>query len=52
MGFSDLRVRVYAGAARIQLPEAQMPAAITRREEILEALKDDFSPILLDLKAR
>ena len=52
MGFSDLRVRVFAGAARIQLPEAQLPAAITRREEILEALKDDFSPILLDLKAR
>ena len=52
MGFSDLRVRVFAGAARIQLPEAQLLAAITRREEILEALKDDFSPILLDLKAR
>ena len=52
MGFSDLRVRVFAGAARIQLPEAQLPAAVARREEILEALKDDFSPILLDLKAR
>ena len=52
MGFSDLRVRVYAGAARIQLPEAQLLRAIQQREAILNALKGDFPAVLLDLKAR
>ena len=52
MGFSDLRVRVHADAARIQLPPGQLTEAVARRGEILAALSDDFSPILLDLKAR
>ena len=52
MGFSDLRVRVYANAARIQLPEAQLARAIEQREAILNALKGDFPAVLLDLKAR
>lgn len=52
MGFSDLRVRVFAGAARLQLPEGQMAAALQRRGEILSALCADFEAVLLDLKAR
>ena len=52
MGFSDLRVRVYANAARIQLPEAQLARAIQQHEAILNALKGDFPAVLLDLKAR
>ena len=52
MGFSDLRVRVYAGAARIQLPEAQMARAIEHRDAILNALKDEFPAVMLDLKSR
>ncbi len=52
MGFSDLRVRIYADAARIQLPESQFPQAVRMRETILQALQNDFPAILLDLKAR
>lgn len=52
MGFSDLRVRVHANAARIQLPEAQLARAIQQREAILNALKGDFPAVFLDLKAR
>ncbi len=52
MGFSDLRVRVFANAARIQLPEAQMPRALQLRKSILEALQTDFPAVLLDLQSR
>lgn len=52
LGFSDLRIRVYSGAARIQLPAEQMVASIERREQILSALKSLFSIVMLDLQAR
>ncbi len=52
MGFSDLRVRVYGRAARIQLPAAQLERAAARREDILSALGGAFDAMLLDLKAR
>ena len=52
MGFSDLRVRLYGSAARIQLPAAQLERAAAQRTQILSALDGVFDAVLLDLKAR
>ena len=52
LGFTDFRVRLLGDAARIQLPEAQMERAAGLHEEIVKALKADFSAVLLDLKGR
>ena len=52
MGFTDLRVRQFGTAARIQLPASQIQAAAARHHEIQERLSPFFSPILLDMKAR
>ena len=52
MGFSDLRVRLFHGAARLQLPAGQMERAVAARAEILERLSPWFDAVLLDLKAR
>lgn len=52
LGFFDFRVRVFHGAARIQLLPNQMERAIKEREEILGLLRPYFQTVLLDLKAR
>ena len=52
LGFSDYRVRLYHGAARIQLPESQLARAIELRQEILTALHPSFEAVLLDLQPR
>jgi len=52
MGFTDFRVRVFHGAARIQLPAGQLVCAAERRQDLLDALKPLFDPVLLDLTAR
>lgn len=52
LGFSDLRVRVFHEAARIQLPKAQMALATQSWEQIHKALTPYFEIILLDLKGR
>jgi len=52
MGFFDFRVRVIGDAARLQLPEAQLEAALHQRERIKEALAAEFSSVLLDLESR
>ncbi|MGI6255679.1 MAG: ATP-dependent sacrificial sulfur transferase LarE [Acutalibacter sp.] len=52
LGFSDLRVRLFHGAARLQLPGEQLAEAVRRREEIREALEPWFVTVLLDLKER
>lgn len=52
LGFSDLRVRVYHGAARLQLPGEQLQKAVEQREEIRQKLKPWFDTVLLDLKER
>ena len=52
MGFSDFRVRVFHGAARIQLPQEQFALAFQKQREIQTALKNDFSAVLLDLNPR
>lgn len=52
LGYSDLRVRVFHGAARLQLPRGQMERAVREAEELRQALKPYFTPILLDLEGR
>lgn len=52
LGFSDLRVRLFHGAARIQLPEGQIGMAAGKWTEIREALAPGFETVLLDLKGR
>lgn len=53
MGFSDFRVRILsASAAKLQFPADQMETVLARRSEILAVLTEDFTDVLLDLKAR
>ncbi len=52
LGFTDFRVRVYHGAARIQLPKAQMERALAMRQEILDKLRPLFEGVFLDLEGR
>ncbi len=52
MGFSDFRVRVFHGAARIQLKEGQFEKAIAMREELVSRLSESFSMVFLDLIPR
>ena len=52
MGFSDLRVRLYHDAARVQLPAAQLGRAVEARGAIRAALKPWFDTVLLDLEDR
>ena len=50
LGYSDLRIRLFYGAARVQLPENQLKQADIFA--IREALKPYFDQILLDLEGR
>ena len=52
LGYTDFRVRVFHGAARLQLPQGQMERAVREAEELRPALKPYFTPILLDLEGR
>lgn len=52
MGFSDLRVRLFHDAARIQLPTRQFSRAVKLHDEIESALGNYFPAVLLDLKGR
>lgn len=52
LGYSDLRVRVFHGTARLQLPGQQLEQAAKEREAILQALAPWFDTVLLDLKER
>ena len=52
LGYRDLRVRVFHGAARMQLPGQQLERAAKERERILQALAPWFDTVLLDLKER
>ena len=52
LGFSDFRVRYFAGAARIQVPLAQMEKLLSQREAILTALRPEFRGVFLDLEGR
>lgn len=52
LGFTDFRVRVYGDAARIQVPERQMERLLSRRREIIAALKKRFHGVFLDMEGR
>ena len=52
MGFSDFRVRLFHGAARLQLPGEQLSRAAALCGQIREALSPYFAEVLLDLKER
>ena len=52
LGFTDFRVRLLSGAARIQLPADQWDRASELREAIRKALSPRFDAVLLDLETR
>ena len=52
LGFRDFRVRLFHGAARLQVTRAQLPLALEKRTDLLAALGGDFSQVLLDLEVR
>lgn len=52
LGFTDFRVRILSGCARLQLPAEQMSQAIRQRGAILQELGSLFGGVLLDLKER
>lgn len=52
LGFSDLRVRYMNGAAKIQVPPADMERLLAHRGEILNELKQYYSAVLLDMEGR
>ena len=51
-GFADFRVRMIGTAARLQLPEAQLPLLLEKRQAIFSELKKSYSAVLLDLEVR
>ncbi len=52
LGYSDLRVRIFHGAARLQLPGDQLPRAGADWARIAGALRPWFDTVLLDMKGR
>jgi len=52
LGYADFRVRVFHGAARLQLPAGQLERAVRERAALQTALAPYFKPILLDLEER
>jgi len=52
LGFSDFRLRLYGGLARLQFTEGQLARAFTEREKIVAALGGLFEGITLDLRPR
>lgn len=52
LGYSDLRVRVFGNAARLQLKKEQMLRAVNEATLISESIKPFFDIVLLDLAGR
>ena len=52
LGLRDFRLRLFHGAARIQVTEDQLPRALEKQAELRAALRPDFSDVLLDLAPR
>ena len=52
LGFRDFRLRLLAGAARLQLPAGDLGRAVAEREAVRKALSPWFETVLLDLKER
>ncbi len=52
IGFRNLRVRYTDNGVKLQLPAAQMSAALSKRKEILAQLSPQFGEVTLDLLPR
>lgn len=52
LGFRDFRLRLLGTAARLQVKEDQLGLILENRPQIQEALRQDFSQVLLDLEVR
>lgn len=52
LGFTDFRVRVLKDCAKLQVPLAQFPWVLEKRQEILTQLSPYFKDILFDLNPR
>lgn len=52
LGYTDFRVRIFHGAARLQLPREQFPTDCRQYDSLRQALSPWFDNILLDLKGR
>ena len=52
MGFSDFRIRMAEGIAKIQLRKEQFPLLMEKREDIVKVLSPMYKGITLDLEAR
>ena len=52
LGFSDFRVRLFRGCARLQLPREQQVLVLEKRDQILSELEPLFDAVFLDLKER
>ena len=52
LGYTDFRVRVFHGAARLQLPREQTARLAEEAELVRRTLRPWFDPVLLDLAGR
>ncbi len=52
MGFTDFRVRMFGGAAKLQFPAAQLSKVLAHREEIVIELKKYYTSVCLDMEVR
>ncbi|MBQ6249048.1 MAG: ATP-dependent sacrificial sulfur transferase LarE [Oscillospiraceae bacterium] len=52
LGFRDFRVRLFGGAARIQLRENQFPLFMQHRQAIVTTLRQWYDAVLLDGEVR
>lgn len=52
LGFRDVRVRLFHGAARIQVKAEQLPLAFERFGEIRRRFLEDFDTVLIDTEMR
>lgn len=52
LGFTDFRIRLLGDCARIQMPAAQLPGLLERREKVVRELKRYYDAVLLDLEVR
>ena len=52
LGFSDFRVRLFHGGAKLQVPNAQLERVLSYKKEILDELKKYYSFVMLDLETR
>ena len=52
LGFSDFRVRLFNGCARLQVKDTQTGLVLEKKEAILNALKPLYKAVFLDLETR